>query len=193
MSQVIICPGCKKKYPFSQVPLDCLCGYSLEDVSPSWVDDAPVSPDVATQGGEIGMVECPDCEVSFNPKLNANCPQCLPVVINPTVREPTHPIVHIHWPWGELETFTDRIFIGRDAPASARLAARLESQHLNVSRRHAELIWVDNQCCVRDLNSTNGTFINGQRISPQQAIPLKNGNKLRFAASLEVTVQIGED
>src|SRR5471032_1802390 len=46
------------------------------------------------------------------------------------------------------------------------------------SRRHAELSVVDATVYVEDLRSTNGTFINGERIAARTA--LKSGDLLRF-------------
>ena len=38
--------------------------------------------------------------------------------------------------------------------------------HQSVSRRHARLTRVDGRLCVEDLNSTNGTRVNGRRLDP---------------------------
>ena len=38
--------------------------------------------------------------------------------------------------------------------------------HRSVSRRHARLTRVDGRLCVEDLNSTNGTRVNGRRLDP---------------------------
>lgn len=40
----------------------------------------------------------------------------------------------------------------------------------DVSSRHAELRVVDGRCTVRDLNSTNGTFVNGVRVEGERAL-----------------------
>lgn len=45
------------------------------------------------------------------------------------------------------------------------------------SRQHAEITQQGNQYFVRDLGSTNGTFVNGQRISGAQ--PLQPGDQIR--------------
>jgi len=50
-----------------------------------------------------------------------------------------------------------------------------------VSGQHAELLEVGGWLFVRDLGSTNGTFLNGQRVS--SATVLQNGDQLRFADS----------
>lgn len=50
-----------------------------------------------------------------------------------------------------------------------------------VSRVHAQIIWKEQQYYVRDLGSANGTFLNHERIVPNENILLKNGDKLAFA------------
>jgi pSer/pThr/pTyr-binding forkhead associated (FHA) protein len=45
---------------------------------------------------------------------------------------------------------------------------------IEVSRRHALLSWADGEATIRDLNSANGTTVNGQSISTNR--PLRNGD-----------------
>ena len=47
-----------------------------------------------------------------------------------------------------------------------------------VSRRHAELRWINNRWMLVDLNSSYGTFLNGQKISDPQA--LQTGSQIQF-------------
>jgi serine/threonine-protein kinase len=50
----------------------------------------------------------------------------------------------------------------------------------SVSRRHARLFARAGQFFIEDLNSANGTFINGaQRLAPQQPQPLTNGDEIK--------------
>jgi pSer/pThr/pTyr-binding forkhead associated (FHA) protein len=49
---------------------------------------------------------------------------------------------------------------------------------IRVSRRHCCLIEVDGTVVVRDLGSTNGTFINGQRVEAGRLLP---GDELTIA------------
>ena len=49
-----------------------------------------------------------------------------------------------------------------------------------LSRRHARLILRDGQCWIEDLNSVNWTYLNNQRLSPEQPAPLKDGDLLRL-------------
>src|SRR5258708_6295924 len=54
---------------------------------------------------------------------------------------------------------TQPFTIGRDWDNALQLA------DATISRRHAELLLVENDLFVRDINSRNGTFLNGRRIS----------------------------
>ncbi|WP_026369787.1 FHA domain-containing protein [Kallotenue papyrolyticum] len=51
-----------------------------------------------------------------------------------------------------------------------------------VSRRHAVLRFVNDSWTISDLNSTNGTFVDGVRIAPHTQVPLRIGARLRFGA-----------
>ena len=74
------------------------------------------------------------------------------------------------------------------APAVHELAEELNtigrspenSIHLDepsVSGRHAELILVGQTCHLKDLDSTNGTLVNGQPVTSAQ---LRSGDRIRF-------------
>lgn len=49
-----------------------------------------------------------------------------------------------------------------------------------VSRRHAEIVRTGAVAIVRDLGSTNGTFVNGARVSGEQS--LRPGDSVQFGA-----------
>ena len=56
----------------------------------------------------------------------------------------------------------------------------------NVSKQHAKLTLKDNQAIVADLNSTNGTWVNGRKIT--SPYPLKQGDKI-YIADFILTVE----
>jgi EAL domain-containing protein (putative c-di-GMP-specific phosphodiesterase class I) len=70
--------------------------------------------------------------------------------------------------------------IGRGESADLRIESS------RVSREHAAIECVDRRYLVRDLNSTNGTFINGQ---PVRESPLEDGDMIRVA-DIELTFGI---
>src|SRR5262249_13973130 len=49
-----------------------------------------------------------------------------------------------------------------------------------VSRTHARIIRQNNKFLIEDLGSSNGTFVNGHSLRPQQPVPLKNGDEIRL-------------
>jgi EAL domain-containing protein (putative c-di-GMP-specific phosphodiesterase class I) len=63
--------------------------------------------------------------------------------------------------------------VGRQPHLSLYLPSR------NVSKLHAEIIGTDAAFCVRDLGSTNGTYLNGRRIKHESLIT--DGDLVQFA------------
>jgi DNA-binding winged helix-turn-helix (wHTH) protein len=53
--------------------------------------------------------------------------------------------------------------------------------HTEVSRLHATLSWDHEQVVITDHNSTNGTFVNGERLQPNQPRRLRAGDKIALA------------
>jgi hypothetical protein len=51
---------------------------------------------------------------------------------------------------------------------------------LGVSRNHARIHQGDRGTYIEDLNSTNGTFVNGLRLYPSRLYPLDHGDMLRL-------------
>lgn len=49
-----------------------------------------------------------------------------------------------------------------------------------VSRRHAKLIYEGKAWFVLDLDSTNGTFVNGIEVKPRVRTPIKSGDQINF-------------
>ncbi len=50
-----------------------------------------------------------------------------------------------------------------------------------ISRHHAKLLLENGRVYIKDTNSSNGTFINGHRISAEQYYELRNGDELSLA------------
>ena len=60
----------------------------------------------------------------------------------------------------------------------------------NVSKQHARLTLEDDQAVVVDLNSTNGTWVNGRKITSAQ--PLKHGDKI-YIADFIITLESADE
>ena len=79
-------------------------------------------------------------------------------------------------------------------PAPRFLIGRSNDCHLrpksdSISRNHCTILTRDNQVWIRDLNSRNGTFVNGERITEEEEI--KDGDQLQIG-KLEFSVVVKE-
>ena len=54
----------------------------------------------------------------------------------------------------------------------------------NVSRRHAKLLWRDGKVCIKDLGSTNGTYLNNEEIGRRAEVPLRSGDLLKIGSGI---------
>ncbi len=76
------------------------------------------------------------------------------------------------------------IFIGRattqsNPPINIDLTA-FNGSELGVSRTHARFERTGSRLFIRDLNSTNGTWINGSRLTPMNVHEIFHGDKIEF-------------
>jgi ABC-type multidrug transport system ATPase subunit/pSer/pThr/pTyr-binding forkhead associated (FHA) protein len=74
------------------------------------------------------------------------------------------------------------ILIGREPDST------LQIDSPGVSRKHARLIFQNNQYSIEDLGSSNGTFVNGERISKPWS--LKNGDVISLGRMIQLEYQI---
>lgn len=75
---------------------------------------------------------------------------------------------------GQRETFDKSVVaIGRHPLSDLRFDP---DQDRDVSSKHAELRTVAGRCVVVDMNSTNGTFVNGERIEKRRDV--KAGDRI---------------
>jgi pSer/pThr/pTyr-binding forkhead associated (FHA) protein len=99
-------------------------------------------------------------------------------------------VLRISFPAGNVEVPAGTsVLLGRD-PAESLVAAAFE-QCENVSRRHA-MITVDDggHATIRDENSTNGTFVNNDRLLPGLEVRLVDGDMVRLAADVAGRVSV---
>ncbi|RKS71978.1 FHA domain-containing protein [Actinomadura pelletieri DSM 43383] len=128
---------------------------------------------------------CPYCEAVLSHPGAAQCDSCL----RPLPQKGT-PVLRVMFPTGELKVSVGQhLVIGRDAGQSP--VASTFTQYDNVSRRHST-VWLDpsGTAWVRDEGSTNGTFVNGERLPRGVEAPLRDGDQLRLAADVTGTVQL---
>jgi hypothetical protein len=58
--------------------------------------------------------------------------------------------------------------------------AAFDGARLGVSRRHAEIFPDGKTLIIQDLQSVNGSWLNGEQLVPDKAYPLKHGDQLRL-------------
>jgi FHA domain-containing protein len=93
-------------------------------------------------------------------------------------------VLRITFPAGNVEVPAGTsVLLGRD-PAESLVAAAFEGCE-NVSRRHA-MVTVDDagRATIRDEDSTNGTFVNGDRLLPGLEVRIVDGDLIRLAADV---------
>ncbi|WP_229075943.1 FHA domain-containing protein [Actinoplanes sp. DH11] len=93
----------------------------------------------------------------------------------------------LEFPFGPVPIDRGELRIGRSEDLGA-IAASL-SAYDRVSRKHA-IVWVeDGALFVRDLGSTNGTFVNDRQVEDGSRRQLHEGDELRFASVLRARVR----
>ena len=76
----------------------------------------------------------------------------------------------------------EEILIGREPDCT------LQIDSPGISRRHARIIFQNNQFLLEDLGSSNGTFVNGERISGPQV--LRNGDLISLGKLVQLEYQV---
>ena len=152
----------------------------------------------------MATLTCPVCAAQVGPTdlicftCGANLPKVrlapdedsLPVTVaqkampSASARSISSTVLQISFPAGNVEVPAGTsILLGRD-PAESLVAAAFDGCE-NVSRRHA-MIMVDDggHATIRDEGSTNGTFVNGDRLLPGVDVRLVDGDTVRLAADV---------
>jgi hypothetical protein len=190
------CPDCGVKVQ----PEDLICfrcGANLPRTAGS--DDDVLTPTISQKfiaaGADPSSLSgfCPRCGAAVPDPADVICSTCgepLPHRgrhISPVVMRITFPTGNVDIPAGTS------VLLGRD-PAESLVAAAFASFD-NVSRRHAT-VRVDDfgHASIRDENSTNGTYVNDDRVLPGSEVRLVDGDRVRLAADVtgDVSLPQGE-
>ena len=75
--------------------------------------------------------------------------------------------------------------IGRE-----NFGAKYLSNYLTTSRAHLKVFYKDNKWMIEDLNSTNGTFLNGVKITPNKEYEIKENDIIKLSSKVEFRVEI---
>ena len=105
-----------------------------------------------------------------------------------TVRDQGAAPCTLLFPWGSVP-IVGELGIGREAGFSS-VSQQLDA-YATVSRQHALVAVTADGWTVRDLGSTNGTYVNGARLAQGETRPIANGDQVGFSHGLQVEVQIG--
>ncbi|MGH9128244.1 MAG: FHA domain-containing protein [Acidimicrobiales bacterium] len=125
----------------------------------------------------------PDCGAAIPPGRD-RCPYC-----ETPLHAPSTPCLRVDFDHGNTLTLSGAEFcLGRD-PTSP-LAGRLE-RYPNVSRSHAHVVVHDGAVFVTDLRSSNGTFVDDQRLAAGQPVAVSSDQVVRLAADCRLRLSIG--
>jgi hypothetical protein len=188
----LTCPGCAAAV--QQDDLICFtCGANLprrnitdESTTPPTVMQEYLRRD-GTTASPLAPATCPHCGSSVPDRSMLACPACSAPL--PRTSGPISPVVlRLSFPAGNVDVPAGTsLVLGRDPGESLVAAAFI--QYENVSRHHATVTVNDvGEATIRDDQSTNGTFINGDRVLPGTEVRLKDGDQVRLGA--DVTAQV---
>ena len=97
-------------------------------------------------------------------------------------------LAHLVCPWGLLP-FVGSLSVGRD-PGLCPEAEHFAS-FMTVSGIHARICCADENWFVRDLGSTNGTYLNGVQVNADEDVSLSDGDQVHFSRSFRAVFRIG--
>jgi hypothetical protein len=151
------------------------------------VEEMPPLP-VAEAMPEIPVAEVapamPVAEVA--PAPVAEVPAAAPVSDDPYfVSDSANPrlfVVRGQKPKVEFPILAGLNFVGRadDKPVDIDLEDQENPERVWASRQHAVIEFEDNKITIEDLNSSNGTFLNRNKIYPGQKMPLKANDMVQI-------------
>ena len=185
------CPDCGVKVQ----PEDLICfrcGANLPHASGP--DDDLPSPTISQKFLRAGTeASCPRCGTPVPDPADVICSACGEPLARGRRRISTV-VMRITFPTGNVDIPAGTsVLLGRD-PAGSLVAAAF-ARFDNVSRRHAT-VQVDDagHASIKDENSTNGTYVNDDRVLPGVEVRLVDGDRVRLAADVtgDVSLPQGE-
>jgi RNA polymerase subunit RPABC4/transcription elongation factor Spt4 len=189
----LTCPGCAAVV--SHDDLICFtCGTNLPRPGPVEEDPSPptVMQEYLRRDGNAAPgapATCPACGRAVADRSQLTCPACGATLAAPT--GPISPVVlRLAFPTGNVDVPAGTsLVLGRD-PGESLVAAAF-ADHENVSRRHATVTVTDTgEATIRDEHSTNGTFVNGDRVLPGTDVRIADGDSVRLAADVAAEVSL---
>ncbi len=143
----------------------------------------PAAPACPACGAEVeaGDAFCSNCGASLQ---ETPTPTPAPAPIPPPAATPTGPRLVVAASGAEIPLpAKDEILIGREDPVSGIYPEIDLTPHGGeeggVSRRHAKLHVEGDKYFVEDLDSTNFTFVNKQKVAPKTRVEVHDGDEIR--------------
>ena len=180
MARVKACPLCGTRNPPDELFCSS-CGTSLADVAAVEESELEgVDAEAAEEEPQAGGADAAPDDEDAAPTETANTGH------SHTVRELPTATCALVFPWGRVEV-AGELPIGRETGFSP--LGELASYN-TVSRQHAVVSLAAGEWTVRDLRSTNGTYLNGARLAEGETKPINDGDRIGFSQSLQVEVKI---
>jgi class 3 adenylate cyclase len=126
---------------------------------------------------------CDRCKAPIA-KTTRCCPHCGETISRPGKTLSENALI-LESPEGKTIIITHNQIVGRSATGKELL-----EPHEGVSRRHAQFTLHEGNWFVTDLNSSNGTFLSGEKLPPHVATPVVHGQILGLSPVFEATVVI---
>jgi CheY-like chemotaxis protein/pSer/pThr/pTyr-binding forkhead associated (FHA) protein len=115
---------------------------------------------------------------------------------SPSTSDWTLEISFSHTPETLRLVVKDELLIGRVEPGQAVFGGldltAYQGADLGVSRRHAMIRWQGNHLVISDLNSDNGTILNGTRLQAEIPYRLSDGDTV-YVGHLKMTIHLNTD
>ncbi len=134
---------------------------------------------------------CPTCQTANNP-TELLCTRCFGDISGITPTSPPAIATADTIPLLRLLLADARQIELRsgDTAGRAGAAGELFCEFAAVSRSHARFDYVNGSWQVTDLNSTNGTFLDGKRLKADSPALLTNSQEIRFGSGFRAVVRI---
>lgn len=94
-------------------------------------------------------------------------------------------VIRLVCPDGRIVEISNGDVVGRNAAGKEVFEKQEE-----ISRRHAQFFKKEGRWFIVDLNSSNGTFLEGKKIQPKEMVPIGNGETLKFSPAFQVVADI---
>jgi DNA-directed RNA polymerase subunit RPC12/RpoP len=179
---ILTCPNCAVRVQ----PEDLICfrcGANLP--RPDGPEDDMPSPTVSQKyiSGHDESI-CPNCGARVPDPSDLVCLECRAPLPRTGRRRISPVVLRIAFPTGNVEVPAGTsLLLGRD-PAQSLVAAAF-ARYDNVSRRHATVTVDDSgRATIRDDGSTNGTFVNDDRLPSGAEVRLVDGDRVRLGADV---------